>query len=142
MAALLDEELEVLESIYANERSVTRRGAGEAAVVILCAPASDGADVFVTVVLELVLTLSCPPSFAVKDSFGLDARDLSQVEAALLATVEASAEGEAIGFQLIECVKEQLETLNLVASCQVAIYVTETPHACTALNSRVLRGDC
>jgi len=122
-ALLLDEELEVLQSIYLDELSVIQKSPSEAALEIRCSPSREE-ECFVTITVSIILT-AAPPAFRVSDSFGLDAREVKQIEKCMKDVVLTSDPGEAICFSAIESAKERLEALNSAASCQVAFWVRE-----------------
>jgi len=112
----MEEELEVLESVYGLELVVTRNPGG-ATVTFMCSPEP---PCFVSVALTLELVQSGPPTFSI-DSKDLDDRESRALASALTELLATYAEGDQMGFQLIELAREKIEGCNGKAACQICL---------------------
>jgi hypothetical protein len=104
----MEEELQVLESIYGDELFLERRPASSATVRIVCAPPD---PCFVSVTLTLTLVDSQHPTYTM-DAKGLGDDESRAIKLEIEALLSKSDIGEPIAFQMIELVKEKLDGLN------------------------------
>ena len=112
----MEEELEALESIYSAELVVTRKTGG-ATVIFQCSPEP---PCFVSTTLTLEMASSGPPEFSI-DSKNLDEREYRALVSELNEVLATYAEGDQMGFQLIELTRERIEDCNRQAACQICL---------------------
>lgn len=117
----MEEELEILESIYIGDDLNIVRLDEQADVSIKCTPRSE--DHFVFLILSLHLTKNYPiepPVISIPDTFGIDESETTKLLTQLKVLID-EAEGESICFTLVEFVIDLLEKLNDEACCHICL---------------------
>jgi hypothetical protein len=117
----MEEELEILESIYLGDGLDIRRSEGKANVSLKCCPRGEHQFVHVTLSLQLTSDYPTdPPLISIDDTFGVEELERNNLVDQLM-TMVRDADGEAICFSLVEFVIETLDTLNEHACCHICL---------------------
>jgi hypothetical protein len=115
----LQDELEVLSSIYINEEMKIVQTADGAVITCKIDP-PDVAFVSATLTVNLPQGYpeTSPPVFQIPSSYGIGEEERRDILQCLRVVVDQQV-GEPVIFQLIETTKECLERINLRAECQI-----------------------
>ena len=119
----MDEEFEILESIYEDDLVIERTAYG-ANIRVACKPLGDD-HAFVRATVQLKLDEkypAVPPIIDLPISYGLDDHERLNLQKVLETFTEVNfCAGEAFCFSIVELVKEKLDDLNRKAECQICL---------------------
>mmetsp|Transcript_22878 Transcript_22878/g.26902 ORF Transcript_22878/g.26902 Transcript_22878/m.26902 type:complete len:350 (-) Transcript_22878:32-1081(-) len=118
----MEEELEILESIYLGDDLVINREEDKAEVSLRCYPRGDD-QMFVSATILFQLTINYPeisPIISLPDSSGIDEKDriivLGELNKILI-----ELKGESVCFSIIESLSDQLDQLNNESRCHICL---------------------
>lgn len=121
----VDEELEMLAAIYADELSVTTTGGFKRELHITCTPRTAGDSAYCSAQLRIQLLPGYPseqPLYRITQTSCLNdenSRELQHRMQQLLAELYTEERWEGCCYQLIDCVTEALSDMNTQAECAI-----------------------